>query len=159
MSFARVIQLDIETRFKSHVIKDVYIDIANHYQDSIQEMNRKVLDPDGTEREPLTDREPYFYRRNKMKWVGNDDANLILSGEAENSLGIYDTKEGFEMYHSGRPDEYMILHETGTGGMAERRQFPTTEDSDSSAQAKNVDFVEKVIERHLNKQRRIIVNG
>lgn len=159
MNLAKVIELDIETRFKSHVIKDVYVDIANHYQSSIQDANRRSLDPDGTEREPLSDTEPYFYRRNKMNWVGNGDPNLILSGEAEGSLGIYDTEDGFEMYHSGRPDEYMYLHETGTGGMPERRQFPTNEDSQSSFQAQNVDFVRKTIEQHLNKKRRIIVNG
>jgi len=43
--------------------------------------------------------------------------------------------------------------------MPMRRQFPTTEDSDESFQKSNVEMVEEMLEEHLNKSRRIVVNG
>lgn len=160
MNLGRVIQLDVETRFKPHVIKEVYQQIGLHYREDIRRTNREALDPDGTAREPLSDESPYFYARNKLQDVGNDEPNLIYTGRAEQSLGVYNTNEGFEMYHSNaESDSYMFLHETGSGRMPMRRQFPTTEDSEESFQQNNVQFVEKALEEHLNKSRRIVVNG
>ena len=160
MDLGRVIQLDVETRFKPHVIKEVYQQIGLHYREDIRKTNRDALDPDGTPRQELSDNSPYFYARNKLRDVGNDEPNLIYTERAEQSLGVYNTNEGFEMYHSNaESDSYMYLHETGSGGMPERRQFPTTEDSDESFQQKNVEFVEKALEEHRNKNRRIVVNG
>lgn len=160
MDLGKVVKLDIETRFKPHVIKEVYQSIAAEYQESIQTNNRKSVDPDGAAREELSDHSPYFYARTKMQMVGNDEPNLILSGDAESNLGIFNTDTGFEMYHTdARIDKYMNYHETGTGGMPQRRQFPTTQDSNQANQSDNVRFVEKQLEIHLNKPRKIIVNG
>jgi hypothetical protein len=160
MDLGRVIQLDVETRFKPHVIKEVYQQIGLHYREEIRRSNKMSLDPDGTAREELSNRSPYFYARNKMKDVGNAEPNLIYTGNAEQSLGVFNTDSGFEMYHTdGIVDGYMFLHETGNGNMPMRRQFPTTEDSDESFQKSNVEMVEEMLEEHLNKSRRIVVNG
>ena len=160
MDLGRVIKVDIETRFKPGVIKEVYDAIGLHYRESIRSNNRKSIDPDGSPREVLSDRPPFFYARTKKEIVGNDDPNLIFTGDAESNLGIFNTDTGFEMYHTNaRIDGYMNLHETGSRGMPQRRQFPTTEDSKQPTQSNNVKFVEKELEKHLNKPRRIVVNG
>jgi len=160
MSIGRTVKLDIETRFKPHVIKEVYHDIGLNYRESIRETNRKSLDPDGSGREPLSDSSPYFYARNKLKDVGSDEPDLIYTERAEQSLNVYNTNDGFQMYHTNaESDSYMNLHEKGKGNMPQRRQFPTTDDSNTSFQSENVRFVEQALEQHLNKNRRIVVNG
>lgn len=159
MNVAGAVKSDITNMFKPTAIQSVYKEIGLEYRKSIRKNNRESIDPDGSPRAPLSDEFPHYYASNKQERKGNRDPNLIYDGVAESSLKVLTKNDGIEMYHEGIADSYMSFHERGEQGMPKRRQFPTTEDSESATQKPNVLFVEDQILKHLNSPRRIIVHG
>ena len=160
MSIAEAVKKDIVDRFNSSEILSVYKEIGRNYRQSIRDNNasRSPINPDGSGRQPLSNTEPFFYASTKLEKKGNAIPNLIYDGIAQASLGIFEDNTGFKMYHTdNEADSYMYKHETGTGRMPMRRQFPTDEDSKTQNQKPNIIFTEGQLGTFLNAPRTIRV--
>lgn len=164
MTLGETILKDIDTMLDGTKAEKVYKQVGRIYKESINNANRKAIDPDGSERIELSDEAPWYYRTKKAEATGRDKPDLRFSGNAERSL-TYDIKDdGFNMYHSD-PDAayYMYKHEYGIGHMPKRRQFPTDEgefnDSDSSYQKPNIEKVTQIVTKHLNSKRKLNFYG
>ena len=164
MTLGETILKDIDAMLNSTKADKVYKQVGRIYKESVDDTNKKAINPDGTERIDLSDSAPFYYRTIKAQATGRDKPDLKFSGDAERSL-TYNTKDdGITMYFSDADAAYyMYKHEYGIGHMPRRRQFPTDEgefnDSDSSYQKPNIEKVTQIVTKHLNSKRKLNFYG
>ncbi len=142
-------------------LRDVYSATGKIIQDSIEQLNERGLDPDGSPRTPLSNDDGggmYLgYADQKSQMGKNPIPDFDLTGTAKNSLDFdFNADKGISFsYNSSDAGQYMYLHENGLKGMPERRQFAVDRDAQSEPQKQVTEEIGVELEKLFNKPRTI----
>jgi hypothetical protein len=148
---ARIILDDVKSQINSNKFSKVLDDIGTIYSDSIESMNRKSLEPDGSDRFPLVE----SYAKYKSDIGRKPEPDFFYTGDADATFMYQAKKKSVSFgYSDSSVANYMEDHEQGYG-VPQRRQFPVEQDSSSSEQQSNIEDVKTFVFDLLNEKRTI----
>ena len=157
---------DIRNRFNSgEFTKKVVEPSSDIHISSIRKLSKQGKDASGGDFFPLN--EPYA--KDKQEQGGSGIADLYSADSSEHALDdMYATSQdkGFDLeFKSAHQEDYMGAHYEGSrargdfGDMPVRKWFPTENDMSKPPQQRNIEQIEKIIERYINEDRTIRVKG
>lgn len=132
--------------------KEVLTDVGREYKDSILKTSRKGRQPDGSRREKLNTK----YRRRKVNKGVNPLRDHYFSGNAFREFYYQESENAVSFdYKDAKVHGYMQLHQDKADSGRKTRMYPIEEDSGSSEQSNNIQFVENRILDTLTQPRTI----
>lgn len=148
MTIGEAITKDLQDTL-GRIPKEVLTDVGREYKESIWNISKQGIQPDGSSRQKLNKK----YRNRKVKKGRKPFRDFVWEGTAQSSFNYQEGENtvGFG-YEDAKASGYMEEHEEKGNG---HRLYPVEKDSQSSRQKETIQFVENRILDTLTQPRTI----